>query len=42
VNELFGKCMNTAVSSEADENKSMSDGVARRSAEGGPRYPPSE
>jgi hypothetical protein len=39
VDEIFGKWINTAVNSEADENNSMSDGVARRSDQGGPRYP---
>jgi hypothetical protein len=46
MDELSGKWMKTAVSIEADEKKSMSDGrpdgEARRSDEGGPRYPTSE
>jgi hypothetical protein len=39
VDEISRKWMKTAVSFEADENISMSDRVARRSDQGGPRYP---
>jgi hypothetical protein len=42
VDEISGKWMKTAISSEADEKNSMSDGVARRKArrsdQGGPHY----
>jgi hypothetical protein len=39
MDEIFGKWMKTAVSSKADENISISDGMARRSDSGGLRYP---
>jgi hypothetical protein len=45
MDELSGKWMKTAVSSEVDEINSMSewpDGMAQRSDQGGPWYPVKE
>jgi hypothetical protein len=39
MDELSRKWMKMAISSEVDEKNLMSDGVARWSDQGGPRYP---